>query len=83
MSKMRKMLRFVALAAFLVLAGGVVGLTTPTIAAKPPKPGSCGGQFCGGFAGIRCPEGFTCVDNPCDDCNPKTGGADCGGLCKQ
>jgi hypothetical protein len=42
-----------------------------------------GGQFCGGIAGIPCPEGFVCVDDPRDDCNPKTGGRDCGGICKR
>ncbi len=40
-----------------------------------------GGQFCGGFAAIRCPEGLTCVDDPHDDCDPNAGGRDCGGIC--
>ena len=46
--------------------------------------GECKGeqQACGGIAGIRCPEGKTCVDDPSDDCNPKRGGADCPGICK-
>jgi hypothetical protein len=39
-------------------------------------------QACGGIAGIPCPEGKTCVDNPSDDCDPKRGGADCPGICK-
>ena len=39
--------------------------------------------FCGGIAGIPCPDGQTCVDNPNDDCDPKNGGADCGGICVQ
>lgn len=39
-------------------------------------------QACGGIAGIRCPEGKTCVDNPADDCDPKKGGADCPGICE-
>ena len=49
--------------------------------------GGCGGrppltfQFCGGIAGIPCPSAFVCVDDPRDDCNPLTGGADCGGIC--
>jgi hypothetical protein len=38
-------------------------------------------QFCGGFAGIACPKGYTCEDDPNDGCNPATGGADCGGIC--
>ncbi len=39
------------------------------------------GEFCGGFAGIPCPEGLTCVDDPNDSCDPSEGGADCGGIC--
>lgn len=38
-------------------------------------------KMCGGFVGIRCGSGQTCVDDPRDDCDPKNGGADCGGLC--
>jgi len=41
------------------------------------------GQFCGGFAGIACPEGYTCVDDPNDSCDPNQGGADCGGICQK
>lgn len=37
---------------------------------------------CGGFAGIACPGSGTCVDDPGDMCDPKAGGADCGGLCQ-
>ncbi|TPX12482.1 uncharacterized protein E0L32_006894 [Thyridium curvatum] len=37
--------------------------------------------FCGGFAGIQCKGGKKCVDDPRDDCDPKHGGADCGGIC--
>lgn len=37
--------------------------------------------FCGGIAGLPCPEGQTCVDDPGDDCDPQAGGADCGGVC--
>jgi hypothetical protein len=38
--------------------------------------------FCGGIAGIACPRrNQICVDDPCDDCDPANGGADCGGLC--
>ncbi|MBK7857628.1 MAG: hypothetical protein IPJ65_03160 [Archangiaceae bacterium] len=36
---------------------------------------------CGGFAGLTCPSGQTCVDNPRDNCDPAHGGADCGGVC--
>jgi len=37
--------------------------------------------FCGGLAGLPCPEGFTCVDDPSDDCDPQRGDADCAGIC--
>ena len=36
---------------------------------------------CGGIAGIKCPGGGECVDDPTDSCDPRSGGADCGGLC--
>ena len=80
---MKRAIRGVFASAMLavLIAGGVVYLTSPTMAR--PRPGNCSGQFCGGIAGIPCPEGYTCVDNPCDSCNPKTGGADCGGLCRR
>jgi len=44
-------------------------------------PGVCVKKknVCGGFAGIQC--AGTCVDDPTDDCDPKSGGADCMGLC--
>ena len=38
-------------------------------------------SFCGGIAGIQCPEGEVCVANPDSTCDPELGGADCGGLC--
>jgi len=40
------------------------------------------GRFCGGFAGIRCPDGFDCVDDAGDSCDPAAGGADCAGVCQ-
>jgi hypothetical protein len=39
-------------------------------------------QACGGIAGIRCPQGKICVDDPTDDCDPERGGADCPGICE-
>lgn len=47
--------------------------------------GACEPQAatCGGFAGTACPEGFECVDDPSDDCDPNNGGADCMGLCEE
>lgn len=41
------------------------------------------GDFCGGFAGIPCPENYACIDDPSDSCDPDQGGADCGGLCRR
>src|SRR5688500_12734154 len=41
------------------------------------------GSFCGGIAAIVCPEGYTCVDDPSDSCDPGAGGADCGGVCRR
>jgi len=38
-------------------------------------------QMCGGIAGILCPEGKVCIDDPDDDCDPDKGGADCPGIC--
>lgn len=38
-------------------------------------------RYCGGFAGLTCPKGQVCVDDPSDDCDPEKGGADCIGLC--
>jgi hypothetical protein len=39
------------------------------------------GGMCGGIAGNPCPDGYTCVDDPGDDCDPNAGGADCAGVC--
>ena len=55
----------------------VTSLMAPTASAVPPR------QFCGGIAGLSCPEGFTCVDVPGDGCDPKHGGADCAGYCRR
>ena len=38
-------------------------------------------QTCGGIAGIPCPKGKKCVDDPSDTCDPAKGGADCPGIC--
>lgn len=43
--------------------------------------GGLGFPQCGGIAGIQCPVGLLCVDDPRDDCRPRTGGADCSGIC--
>ncbi|KAB5572148.1 hypothetical protein GE09DRAFT_1098476, partial [Coniochaeta sp. 2T2.1] len=36
---------------------------------------------CAGFIGDLCLVGDKCVDDPTDDCDPNTGGADCIGIC--
>ena len=38
-------------------------------------------RMCGGIAGIQCDDGFVCIDNPNDNCDPLQGGNDCGGVC--
>ena len=45
------------------------------------RGGDATGQFCGGIAAITCPDGYVCVDDPNDTCDPNEGGADCGGTC--
>jgi hypothetical protein len=46
------------------------------------EPGICvEDTICGGFAGLRCPEGKQCYDFPNDPCDPNRGGFDCGGIC--
>ncbi len=45
-------------------------------------PPSEPGKLCGGIAGIQCPAGQACVDDPNDSCDPEAGGADCSGLCQ-
>jgi len=39
------------------------------------------GQFCGGFGNLPCPQGYGCIDDPNDSCDPTTTGRDCGGIC--
>jgi hypothetical protein len=38
--------------------------------------------ICGGLAGMVCPAGYECVDDPTDTCDPEQGGADCLGQCR-
>ena len=50
------------------------------------KPGACEAEptalRCGGIAGILCPKGFSCGDDPTDSCDPAKGGRDCMGVCR-
>lgn len=46
-------------------------------ATPPPSPRTT----CGGIAGLACPSGATCVDDPNDACDPAKGGRDCSGVC--
>jgi hypothetical protein len=41
----------------------------------------CVPKTCGGIANLKCASGTICIDNPNDSCDPKNGGADCGGIC--
>ena len=75
---MKNSLRGVMIAVvFAACALGIISLMAPAASAAP------GGQFCGGIAGIPCPEGFKCVDVPGDGCDPLHGGADCPGRCRK
>jgi hypothetical protein len=71
----------------LVVGASLLGMACgPTVEAQEqtqPQEQKAGGEFCGGIAGIPCAEGFTCVDDPNDDCDPRQGGADCGGICQR
>ena len=60
------------------LFGGAVALN---MRQRSSAQVSTPGGMCGGLAAIPCPEGFACVDDPNDDCDPATGGADCSGVC--
>ena len=60
---------------------------SPAPSTPAPAPGAeqtplPGGPECGGFAGIQCPSGLECVDDPSDGCDPAQGGHDCGGICR-
>jgi hypothetical protein len=52
---------------------------TETPTATPTS--TTGPIYCGGFAGLGCPEGYACIDDISDDCDPNNGGADCIGIC--
>ncbi|KAF2459940.1 hypothetical protein BDY21DRAFT_336964 [Lineolata rhizophorae] len=53
-----------------------------TLTAQPkPEPTQPALFSCGGLYQWPCPNGFKCVDNPLDMCDPQNGGYDCPGLC--
>lgn len=78
---------------FALLAASLLILGTTAVACAPGSPDEPGDESageseagaslsCGGFAGIQCPAGKVCVDDPTDSCDPDNGGADCGGVCR-
>lgn len=60
------------------LAGDPFCCGPSTCQPKTPEP-----KRCGGVAGLRCAADEECVDDPTDACDPKHGGADCGGICQK
>jgi hypothetical protein len=72
---------------FIALAGPILASITCRDGARsmvvlpPDEQVVVTGQFCAGIAQFPCPEGFACVDDPRDDCDPAAGGVDCGGVC--
>jgi hypothetical protein len=51
---------FVMILIFILSAVKKNGRTVPVVAPTPTPYTSLPGQFCGGFAGVACPEGYTC-----------------------
>jgi hypothetical protein len=66
-----------------ILAFGLLALGTVVgaFACDPSVPPSPPSIHCGGIAAFPCPGAGVCQDDPSDSCDPKNGGADCGGLC--
>src|SRR5262245_19236890 len=62
----------------LILGAALLGTScAPTADAQQTsaEEKTADGAFCGGIAAIQCPEGYTCVDDPSDSCDPAQGGA--------
>jgi hypothetical protein len=77
-------MRTISIALFMLCVGAAgCAEVDPTGAADPvgqeQQPEKL--MSCGGFAGGKCPKGFTCADDPSDSCDPTNGGADCAGVC--
>lgn len=60
-------------------AGTFINLET---VATCTSDGTVEPQACGGIAGLQCPSGQFCADDPSDSCDPANGGADCSGICQ-
>ena len=60
---------------------GTVINVEPVSNCKPIEPRPVEPLACGGIAGIQCPGGQVCVDDPADTCDPSHGGRDCSGIC--
>ena len=65
------------------LAGAALGLVGLGRARADVSVGAVDytGWFCGGIAGVPCPDGYACVDDVGDSCDPAAAGADCTGVC--
>lgn len=65
-----------------VEAGGtILSVAQVTVLSSSSESSASSARMCGGIAGFPCDGGFTCVDDPSDDCDPNAGGADCSGIC--
>jgi hypothetical protein len=80
-------------AAVVLAACALIACKQPPAAAPVPPPKSAPpasaacteaarqAPHCAGIGGIGCDGGLRCIDDPCDDCDPDHGGADCAGIC--
>ena len=64
----------------LLSAGALLGSACGSESGEPIDTSSDAIQ-CAGIKGIPCPEGYTCEDDPSDDCVTGKGGSDCAGIC--
>jgi hypothetical protein len=69
-------------AAVLCAVGDIFDSSPGVCACVPKTPPPPPVVHCGGIAGIQCPGGGRCADDPNDSCDPNNGGADCGGICQ-